>query len=55
MEQDLCVNRLTEEVQNLEEQVALYAAQTKVQTEESRSLKDAITESATELEVCVHK
>ena len=49
--QDLYVDRLTEEVQRLEEQVALYKAQCTAQAQDSQAVKEALTEAAMELEV----
>ena len=49
--QDLYVDRLTEEVQRLEEQVALYKAQCTAQAQDSQVVKEALAEAAMELEV----
>ena len=49
--QDLYVDRLTEEVQRVEEQAALYKAQCAAQTQDSQAVKEALTEAAMELEV----
>lgn len=49
--QDLFVDRLTEEVQRLEEQVALYKAQCTAQAQDSEAVKEALAEAAMELEV----
>ena len=49
--QDLYVDRLTEEVQRVEEQAALYKAQCAAQTQDSQAVKEALAEAAMELEV----
>ena len=45
------MNRLTEEVQRLEEDVALYGAQRAAQEQETKAVKEALSEAVMELEV----
>ena len=45
------MDRLTEEVQRVEEQAALYKAQCAAQTQDSQAVKEALAEAAMELEV----
>ena len=49
--QDMYVDRLTEEVQRAEEQVALYKAQCSTQSQDTQAVKEALSEAAMELEV----
>ena len=49
--QDMYVDRLTEEVQRAEEQVALYRAQCSAQSQDTQAVKEALSEAAMELEV----
>lgn len=45
------MDRLTDNVRRLHEQIATYEAQTKAQQEEYRATQDALTEAQTEMEV----
>ena len=49
--QDLYVDRLTETVDKLREQIALYEAQCSAQSEETKAAKDALAEARMEIEV----
>ncbi|KAJ8037566.1 Coiled-coil domain-containing protein 40 [Holothuria leucospilota] len=48
--QDLYVDRLTENVDKLREQIALYEAQCQAQNEETKAAKEALFEARTEIE-----
>jgi chromosome segregation ATPase len=49
--QDLYVDRLTERVDKLKEEMAMYEAQIIAQTEETRAAKEALMEAHMEMEV----
>ena len=50
--QDLFVERLSSAINKHEEQLALYNAQCDIQTQETKSIKEAVSEASLELEVC---
>lgn len=50
--QDLYVDRLTENVDKLREQISLYEAQFYAQGEETKAAKEALSEARLEIEVC---
>ena len=49
--QDLYLERLTQQSHELEEQLALYDAQASAQLQETRAVKEALTDASMELEV----
>ncbi len=49
--QDLYVDRLTENVDKLREQISLYEAQFYAQGEETKAAKEALSEARLEIEV----
>ena len=49
--QDLYLDRLTSQIASLEEQLALYDAQYSAQSQETRAVKNSLTEASLELEV----
>ncbi len=49
--QDLYLDHLTSRTHGLEEQLALYDAQCSAQTQETRAIKEALSEATMELEV----
>ncbi|XP_041075699.1 coiled-coil domain-containing protein 40 [Polyodon spathula] len=50
MKQDLFVDRLTKEVDNLREKIAMYEVQTVAQSEETKAAKEAVSEAHMEIE-----
>ncbi len=50
--QDFLVDRLTQKVDRLHEEIAMYEAQTLAQEEETRSAQKTLSEAITEIEVC---
>ena len=52
--QDLYLDRLTSQIASLEEQLALNDAQYSAQTQETKAVKENLTEANMELEVHVH-
>ena len=51
--QDLFVDRLVERVDKLREEIAMYEAQQRAQSDETRATKDALNDAQLELEVRV--
>ena len=49
--QDLYLDRLTSQIASLEEQLALYDAQYSAQCQETKAVKENLTEASLELEV----
>ena len=52
--QDLCLDRLTFQVHDLEEQLALSDMQCSAQSKETKAVKEALTDATMELEVCAY-
>lgn len=48
---DLFLDQLTQRIQQLDEQIALYDAQCSVQAQETKAVREAVTEASMELEV----
>ena len=49
--QDLYLDRLSSQISSLQEQLALYEAQYSAQCQETRAVKESLTEACLELEV----
>lgn len=49
--QDLYLEKLTSTIYKAEEQLALYGAQCDAQTQETKAIKEAVSEASLELEV----
>lgn len=49
--QDLYLDKLTSQIASLEEQLALYDAQYSAQSQETKAVKESVTEASMELEV----
>ena len=52
--QDLYLDRLTSQISNLEEQLALSDAQYSAQCQETKAVKENLTEANMELEVSIY-
>ena len=50
---DLYLDRLTSQVHTLDEEIALHDALCSAQAQETKALKEALSNTSTELEVCV--
>lgn len=48
------VDRLTQKVDRLHEEIAMYEAQTLAQEEETKTAQKTLAEAVTEIEVCGH-
>ena len=53
--QDHLVDRLTQTVDNLREEIAMYEAQSEAQLEETQAAQKALSEAITEIEVSPYK
>ena len=52
--QDMYLDRLTREVQQMEERNSLLVAQWQAQAQDTKAMKEAVTEATMEMEVCAY-
>ena len=52
--QDLYLDHLTSKAHGLEEELALLEVQRSAQAQETKAVKEALSDATMELEVCVH-